>query len=133
MPYLKHILILWLYSISIKTNKTSVFLNKIRKTIAKNFQSILKTDSKLIRFFHRFRLFLFPSKSIVFLTLVLSSGLSLFIIASYTVMLCPFFNYNLISRCFFHKSSQCNISSFRLIQLLTHCQHTMVMIIHFSL
>ena len=46
------------------------------------FQSILKTDSKLSAFFHLFRSFLFPSKSIVFLTLVLSSGLSLFIIAS---------------------------------------------------
>ena len=82
MPYLKHILTLWLYSISIEITKTSVFLNKIRKKIAKNFQSILKTDSKLSAFFHRFRLFLFPSKSIVFLTLVLSSELSLFIIAS---------------------------------------------------
>ena len=47
MPYLKDIPTLWLYSISIKATKTSVFLNKIRKKIAKNFQSILKTDSKL--------------------------------------------------------------------------------------
>ena len=63
MPYLKDISTLWLYSISIQTTKTSVFLNKIRKKIAKNFQCILKTDSKLSAFFHLLRLFLFPSES----------------------------------------------------------------------
>ena len=82
MPYLKDIPTLWLYSMSsIKANSFSL-LDKSYKKTTKYFQSILKTDSKLSAFFHRFRLFLFPSKSIVFLTLVLSSELSLFIIAS---------------------------------------------------
>ena len=82
MPYLKHIPTLWLYSMSlIETNSFSL-LDKSYKKTTKNFQSILKTDSKLSAFFHLFRLFLFPSKSIVFLTIVLSSGLNLFIIAS---------------------------------------------------
>lgn len=63
MPYLKHIPTLWLYSMSsIKANSFTL-LDKNYKKIAKNFQSILKTDSKLSAFFHLFRLFLFPSKS----------------------------------------------------------------------
>ena len=82
MPYLKHILTLWLYSSSLIGVNFFTLLDKSYKKTTKNFQSILKTDSKLSAFFHLFRLFLFPSKSIVFLTIVLSSGLSLFIIAS---------------------------------------------------
>ena len=63
MPYLKHIPTLWLYSMSlIETNSFSL-LDKSHKKTTKNFQSILKTDSKLSAFFHLFRLFLFPSKS----------------------------------------------------------------------
>ena len=82
MPHLKDIPTLWLYSMSsIKANSFSL-LDKSYKKTTKYFQSILKTDSKLSAFFHRFRLFLFLSKSIVFLTIVLSSELSLFIIAS---------------------------------------------------
>lgn len=63
MPYLKHILTLWLYSMSsIKANSFTL-LDKNYKKIAKNFQCILKTDSKLSAFFHLLRLFLFPSES----------------------------------------------------------------------
>ena len=63
MPYLKDIPTLWLYSMSsIKANSFTL-LDKNYKKIAKNFQSILKTDSKSSAFFHRFRLFLFPSRS----------------------------------------------------------------------
>lgn len=51
MPYLKDIPTLWLYSMSsIKANSFTL-LDKNYKKIAKNFQSILKTDSKIIRFF----------------------------------------------------------------------------------
>ena len=79
IPYLKHILTLWLCSISSIIANSFSLLDKSYKKTTKNFQSILKTDSKLSAFFHRFRLFLFPPKSIVFLTLVLSSELCLFI------------------------------------------------------
>ena len=65
MPYLKYIPTLWLYSISsIKANSFTL-LDKSYKKTTKYFQSILKTDSKLSAFFHRFRLFLFPSKSTI--------------------------------------------------------------------
>ena len=63
MPYLKHILTLWLYSSSLIGVNFFTLLDKSYKKTTKNFQSILKTDSKLSAFFHRFRLFLFPSES----------------------------------------------------------------------
>lgn len=47
---------------SIKANSFSL-LDKSYKKTTKYFQSILKTDSKLSAFFHRLRLFLFPSES----------------------------------------------------------------------
>ena len=79
MPYLKHILTLWLYSSSLMGVNFFTLLDKSYKKTTKYFQNTLKTDSKLSAFFHRFRLFLFPPKSIVFLTLILSSELCLFI------------------------------------------------------
>lgn len=60
MPYLKHILTLWLYSMSsIKANSFSL-LDKSYKKTTKYFQSILKTDSKLSAFFIDFDCFYFP-------------------------------------------------------------------------
>ena len=47
MPYLKHILALWLCSISSIIANSFSLLDKSYKKTTKNFQSILKTDSKL--------------------------------------------------------------------------------------
>ena len=58
MPYLMHILTLWLYSSSLIGVNFFTLLDKSYKKTTKNFQSILKTDSKLSAFFHRFRLFI---------------------------------------------------------------------------
>jgi len=63
MSYLKHIPTLWLYSISSIEANSFTLLDKSYKKTTKNFKRILKTDSKLSAFFHRFRLFLFPFKS----------------------------------------------------------------------
>ena len=66
MPYLKDIPTLWLYSMSsIRANSFSL-LDKSYKKTTKNFQSILKTDSKLSAFFTDFDCFYFPLNPLFF-------------------------------------------------------------------
>lgn len=60
MSYLKPILTLWLYSSTLIGVNFFTLLDKSYKKIAKNFQSILKTDSKLSAFFIDFDCFYFP-------------------------------------------------------------------------
>jgi len=47
MPYLKHIPTLWLYSSSLMGVIFFTLFDKSYKKTTKNFQTILKTDSKL--------------------------------------------------------------------------------------
>ncbi len=54
----------FLWKVNLSDNHNPFHTKLTAKFYQKNFQSILKTDSKLSAFFHRFRLFLFSSKSI---------------------------------------------------------------------